>query len=490
MDRALLASQREWLREELNRCADFWLQYGWDRRHGGVYTCLDREGKVYSTDKSVWMQGRCAWMYAYLCRTYGIRQEWLDFARSCLDFLEAFCIQRAKGGRMYFTVTEDGKPLRQRRYCFSEAFYAIANAEYAALTGDEACMRRAREAYALIWGLNTGALRDPVGLGPKTLPETRAGRALAAPMIYLNMSSVLYRCDPANAALYDERSRLCASDILAYHFKPDMRCTLENVGPQGEVRDHVTEGRVVNPGHDIECSWFLMEYAARIGDAPLCQSARDMFDFAVETGWDAEYGGLLYFIDCLGLPTEACEHDMKLWWPHCETLIAPSWPIATRARRAIWTGSAKRSPTAATCSATRRTANGSAICAATGSRPCPPSRAARSRGRSICRACSAWPTSSSARYWNAAELERPDRFPPGGRKVPMGTAPTASAHMTDRLPAPGKPGGLPGGRAFIWLTGGRAAFPLTNRPVSCTICPRRCPCPLASHIFGPYVRRD
>ena len=322
MDRALLASQREWLREELNRCADFWLQYGWDRRHGGVYTCLDREGKVYSTDKSVWMQGRCAWMYAYLCRTYGIRQEWLDFARSCLDFLEAFCIQRAKGGRMYFTVTEDGKPLRQRRYCFSEAFYAIANAEYAALTGDEACMRRAREAYALIWGLNTGALRDPVGLGPKTLPETRAGRALAAPMIYLNMSSVLHRCDPANAALYDERSRLCASDILAYHFKPDMRCTLENVGPQGEVRDHVTEGRVVNPGHDIECSWFLMEYAARIGDAPLCQSARDMFDFAVETGWDAEYGGLLYFIDCLGLPTEACEHDMKLWWPHCETLIA------------------------------------------------------------------------------------------------------------------------------------------------------------------------
>ena len=31
---------------------------------------------------------------------------------------------------MYFTVTADGKPLRQRRYYFSEAFYAIANAEY------------------------------------------------------------------------------------------------------------------------------------------------------------------------------------------------------------------------------------------------------------------------------------------------------------------------------------------------------------------------
>ena len=43
-----------------------------------------------------------------------------------LDFLEEHCINHEAGGRLYFTVTEDGKPLRQRRYCFSEAFYALA----------------------------------------------------------------------------------------------------------------------------------------------------------------------------------------------------------------------------------------------------------------------------------------------------------------------------------------------------------------------------
>ena len=31
---------------------------------------------------------------------------------------------------------------------------------------------------------------------------------------------------------------------------------------------------------------------------------------------------LLYFIDCMGCPPEAYEHDMKLWWPHNEILIA------------------------------------------------------------------------------------------------------------------------------------------------------------------------
>ena len=30
---------------------------GMDKEHGGVYTCLDRKGEIYSTDKSVWMQG-------------------------------------------------------------------------------------------------------------------------------------------------------------------------------------------------------------------------------------------------------------------------------------------------------------------------------------------------------------------------------------------------------------------------------------------------
>ena len=70
------------------------------------------------------MQGRCGWTYAYLCHVYGKRDEWMQASKSCLDFMEKHCINREAGDRMYFTVTADGKPLRQRRYCFSEGFYA------------------------------------------------------------------------------------------------------------------------------------------------------------------------------------------------------------------------------------------------------------------------------------------------------------------------------------------------------------------------------
>ena len=231
-----LKEYQKWVREELERSVNFWLKNGMDHEHGGVYTCLDRTGKLFSTDKSVWFQGRCAWTFSYLCHVYGKKQEWLDAAKSCLDFMEKYCINREAGDRMYFTVTADGKPLRQRRYCFSEGFYALANAEYYGLTGEKEYIERARRAYELIYQLNNGLIKDPTGMGPKTIPETRTGRALADPMIYLNITAVMRRCDPENNALYEARAKECCETIFKYHFKPELKCTLETVGMNGELQ--------------------------------------------------------------------------------------------------------------------------------------------------------------------------------------------------------------------------------------------------------------
>lgn len=322
MNKQKLIEAQKWIKNELNVCADFWLKNGMDKENGGVYTCLDRKGEVYSTDKSVWMQGRCAWTFAHLCRLYGKRDEWMEASKSCLDFMEKYCINPDADGRMYFTVTAEGKPLRQRRYCFSEGFYAIANAEYYGLTGEKVYIDRARRAYELIYKLNNGLIEDPTGLGPKTIPETRTGRALADPMIFLNIISVLRRVDPEHREEYDKRSAECTEAIFKYHYHPELKCTLESVAPDGTPELWYTAGRVVNPGHDIECSWFLMEEANYRKDEEIHKNAEQIFRNAIEAGWDNTYGGLLYFIDCLGKPTEAYEHDMKLWWPHNEIMIA------------------------------------------------------------------------------------------------------------------------------------------------------------------------
>ena len=321
MDRNKLQETQAWVKAELDRSVDFWLKHGMDHEHGGVYTCLDRKGEIYSTDKSVWMQGRCGWIFAYLCHVYGVKEEWLAASKSCLDFMENYCINRECGDRMYFTVTADGKPLRQRRYYYSEAFYASANAEYYGITGEKVYLERARRAYNLYWDLAHGGA-DPVGMGPKTIPETRTGRAFGLPMIILNVISILLRVDPEHRAEYEQRAQQCVDEIFRYHVHPELKCVLENVDMDGTPRLYYTEGRTVNPGHDIEGVWFILEHARRTGQTDLIPKAAQIFDWAIEAGWDKEYGGLLYFIDCLGKPPEAYEHDMKLWWPHNEILIS------------------------------------------------------------------------------------------------------------------------------------------------------------------------
>lgn len=310
------------VQKELETCSAFWLQNGIDHTHGGIYTSLDRAGKVYSTDKAVWMQGRGAWTFSKLCKAYGVKPAWQDAPKVCLDFMEAYCVNREKGNRMYFTVTGDGMPLRQRRYCFSEGFYTMANAEYGSLTGEGEYIGRARAAYELIWQLNNGLIKDPTGLGAKTIPETRRGRGLASAMIYLNLCMVMRESDPDNAPLYMDRAKQCAAIILERHFKPELQATLETVGMNGEFWPDISSGRVVSPGHDMECAWFLLEYAGAAKDDEVRKKAIEMFDFAYQSGWDEQYGGLLYYVDALGKPPEAYEHDMKLWWPHNELLIA------------------------------------------------------------------------------------------------------------------------------------------------------------------------
>ena len=102
----------------------FWLKHGLDRVNGGIYTCLDRDGSLIDTTKSVWFQGRFAFVASFAYNTIEKNPEWLDAAKSTIDFIEAHCFDT--DGRMYFEVTADGRPLRKRRYVFSESFAAIA----------------------------------------------------------------------------------------------------------------------------------------------------------------------------------------------------------------------------------------------------------------------------------------------------------------------------------------------------------------------------
>ena len=320
MDKVLKEKYLKLYRDELfNYCIPFWLKYGRDKEYGGLLNCLDKEGKVYSTDKSVWMQGRAGWMFSFLSNSFGYNEEYLRFAKSCIDFLDEHCFD--KDGRMYFLVTREGKPLKKRRYFFSETFYVMACAEYFKATKDKTYLEKARKVYDMVFNIFINPSSDPFKIWPKVLPEVRNMKSMAAPMILLNINYLMREVDQERLAYYEENAKIFVKEIKL-HYNKDLHGMFENITSDNKFILDVSTERIINPGHDLECSFFLMQEALHNGDKELSQFSQVVFRDAIKRGWDTEFGGIKYFVDALGLPVEAYEHDMKLWWCHNEGINA------------------------------------------------------------------------------------------------------------------------------------------------------------------------
>ena len=295
----------------VNDIMPFWLEHGLDRENGGVYTCLDRDGTLMDTTKSVWFQGRFGFVAAYAYNNIEQRPEYLEASKSCIDFSNAHCFDT--DGHMFFTVTADGQPVQKRRYVFSECFAIIAMAEYSLATGDRSYAEKALELFRRTRRM----LNTPGFLPPKT---TQKGYSHSITMMFFNVVVVLKKV--IEAPELDEQLEESLRLIEQYLLKPEYKTILESVDENGNLIDTIA-GRVINPGHCIETAWFLMEAAPYFKDPEhVRRLGIQIFDWDLEWGWDKEYGGIINFRDCKNFPPQDYSQDMKFWWPQCETIIA------------------------------------------------------------------------------------------------------------------------------------------------------------------------
>ena len=317
MDKARITELKHIYEKELfENVMPFWEKHTADEQYGGYVHYLGVAGNVLSTDKSMWVQGRQTWLFSRLYNTVERKERWLHFAKLGYDFIRKYGFDER--GRMYFTVTQDGRPLRMRRYYFSETFAIIAAAEYSKASGDESAFKFAQELFERVSGYYYEPTEDL--LPPKTDPKTRPATGHAVPMIMIATAQVLRECG-GDKQKYDKAIEEFIDIILTKFVKREHRALLESVAPDGSIID-TPEGREINPGHAIETSWFIMNEAMIRHDAELLGSACEILEWSFERGWDEQYGGLLSFVDLKGLPPAKMEWDMKYWWPHNELLYA------------------------------------------------------------------------------------------------------------------------------------------------------------------------
>lgn len=291
----------------------FWIEHCVDQQYGGFMMSLDRDGTLIDTDKGVWQQGRFTWLLGELYNNVENRTEWLELAKHGAKFLDDFCFDH-EDGRMWFQLSREGRPVRKRRYAFSESFAAIAYGELYGCTGDKSFAEKAESAMRAFIAQNV----EPVDSQPKYTTE-RSTRGIGFPMITIATAQELR--ESIGLASADQWIDQSIDTICKYHICEKHQCILETAGPNGEFIDHF-DGRTLNPGHAMEAAWFIMQEGKYRSDRHLLRIGCKILEWSWRKGWDTEYGGILYFVDAKGLPVQEYWHDMKFWWPQNEAIIA------------------------------------------------------------------------------------------------------------------------------------------------------------------------
>ena len=316
-------------RELLDNILPFWLQHGKDKNNGGYFTCLNRDGSVYDTDKFMWLQGRGVWCFSYMYNHVEPKEEWLNMALHGAGFMQKH--GRDEKGNWYFSLTAAGKPLIQPYNIFSDCFATMAFASLDKAIPTDLYKQIAVDTFENI------LIRQHnwKGVYNKAYPGTRPLKNFSLPMILCNLSLELEHI--LGSKRVNELITLVVHEVMEVFYQPQLGLVLENVNQDGSFCDSF-EGRVLNPGHAIEAMWFIMDLGKRMNDQALINKACNIMLDTLEYGWDKEYGGIFYFMDVKGAPPQQLEWDQKLWWVHVEALVAlaKGYKLTGDERCAIW----------------------------------------------------------------------------------------------------------------------------------------------------------
>jgi N-acylglucosamine 2-epimerase len=303
---------RKYKQELISNVLPFWEKHSIDKEFGGYFTCLERDGSVFDTDKFMWLQGRQIWTMSTMYDRVESREDWKAIA----EYGARFILDHGRDaqGDWYFALDRAGKPLVQPYNIFSDCFATMGLASLYKITNKDEYAQVAVDTFNRILERQN----NPKGKYSKAYPGTRNLKGFSLPMILSNLSLELEHLVGTQTVetLIDE----IIHEVMEVFYQADSGLIMESVHLDGSFSD-TFEGRLVNPGHIIEAMWFMMDLADRRQDSVLMNKCIAIALRALEYGWDEQYGGILYFKDILNRPTQQLEWDQKLWWVHLEALV-------------------------------------------------------------------------------------------------------------------------------------------------------------------------
>ncbi len=314
---------RQRLEKELTgNILPFWITHAVDKANGGFYGAVTNDLQVLNeTPRSAILCARILWTYSTAYRRLG-GEPYLAMARWAYEYLTRVFWDQAHDG-VYWEVDYAGKPVRDRKHHYAQAFAIYGLAEYYRATQEPQSLRLAQTLFDLLekhafepvhGGYIEGSSRAWEALADMRLGDTdlNCRKSMNTMLHILEAYTNLLRVwnDSQLQARHHALIETFQTRILdpaTGHFKLFF----------DEAWQSLSDG--ISYGHDVEGSWLLWEAAEMQADPALAAQARETalkLATAVYRDGVDEDGSLFNEGSPHGLTD-----DSKFWWAQAEAMV-------------------------------------------------------------------------------------------------------------------------------------------------------------------------
>lgn len=268
-------------------------RYVFDHERGGFMCEVDLDGRLVSTNKASWFDGRGLWVHSFFYTHFGRDPRQLEIARKTAALLLRVG-PSGPDGLWPKSYTREGVAIASSDgEIYGDLFVAEGLAAFAKATGEQRYAGMARDLVMKCVRLyDRPDYRLAIGrtyLGPSAPPFPGA-RILGVWMVLLRVSTQMLEDhpDPGIEAV----ARRAVDAIMHAHFHPSFELFNELLNHDLSRPDD-EYGQLVYTGHCLEVLWMVLHEARRRGDAALFDLAAERYRRHTAVAWDDVYGGVL-----------------------------------------------------------------------------------------------------------------------------------------------------------------------------------------------------
>ncbi len=311
---------RDWYAKELfERFVPNMDEYVIDHEYGGFMCTVDIEtGKLLSSNKRVWYEGRGLWTYAFLYNNLLKDEKILQVAKKSVDFILKHRPERGQFWPSSYTregevlgAAGDGNPwITSGGDIYGGLFMAEGLAEYAKASGDRQYYDLAKSVMQdclaiydnpeYVYRINYLSSEAPAILGTRVLGHW---------MVLLRAATQMLEYSPGDMEVTTVADR-CIEAIMTHHLNDEYQLLNEGLNYDFSLPDNEFN-QFSYTGHGIETLWMVMFEAERRQDKALLDRAIALFKRHIMVARDAVYDG--YFRSLDHVDNNTWKTDKVLW---------------------------------------------------------------------------------------------------------------------------------------------------------------------------------